>query len=241
MTAPEPLGPEDALYALLPAIHRLRDGEAGEPLRALLAAIGREYRVVAEDIDQLLDDQFIETCAPWAVPFIGDLIGYQPLAQPPGRRRPRPRGSRQLVALRRAKGTVSAIEAAARAATGWSARAAEPFRTLARTEYMNLPRHTGPATADLRDEAALDEAGGAFDALPRTVDVRRVESRRGRHNLDQVAVFLWPLRAFALTASPAVPAAPGDPRRFRFDPLAPTARSGAARSPSATSPSSPGP
>ena len=46
----------DALYRLLPAVHRLRDADEGEPLRALLAAMAREGAVIEENIEQLLDD-----------------------------------------------------------------------------------------------------------------------------------------------------------------------------------------
>ena len=47
------------------------------PLESLLLLIGEQIAVVAEDLDQLYDDQFIETCAGWVVPYIGDLIGYR--------------------------------------------------------------------------------------------------------------------------------------------------------------------
>ena len=34
---------------------------------------------LAESLEQLYDDQFIETCAEWVAPYIGDLIGYRTL------------------------------------------------------------------------------------------------------------------------------------------------------------------
>lgn len=69
----------DRLYNLLPAVYRLRDAEQGEPLRALLAAFAQEFAALEENVEQLYDDQFIETCADWVAPYIGDLIGYRPL------------------------------------------------------------------------------------------------------------------------------------------------------------------
>jgi hypothetical protein len=54
------------LYALLPAIYRTRDVENGNPLQALLAVMASQSAVVEENIQQLYDDQFIETCAPSA-------------------------------------------------------------------------------------------------------------------------------------------------------------------------------
>ena len=49
------------------------------PLQSLLMLIGSRLAILADDLDQLYDDQFIETCAPWVIPYIGDLIGYQPV------------------------------------------------------------------------------------------------------------------------------------------------------------------
>ena len=69
----------DALYELLPAVHRSRDAAQGYPLRALLRVINEQVAVVETDIAQLYDDWFIETCADWAVPYIGDLVGYRPV------------------------------------------------------------------------------------------------------------------------------------------------------------------
>jgi len=47
------------------------------PLQSLLMLVEEQLAALAEDLDQLYDDQFIETCAPWVIPYIGDLIGYQ--------------------------------------------------------------------------------------------------------------------------------------------------------------------
>ena len=55
----------DRLYALLPAVYRIRDQAQGEPLRALIGLIAKEFEALEETVEQLYDDQFIETCAPW--------------------------------------------------------------------------------------------------------------------------------------------------------------------------------
>ena len=65
------------LYRLLPAIYRIRDEKHGGALRDLLSVIAEQIAVLEEDLEQLYDDQFIETCAPWVIPYIGDLIGYR--------------------------------------------------------------------------------------------------------------------------------------------------------------------
>ena len=66
-------------YELLPAIYRLRDAEHDEALKSYLTVFAEQITVIQENVDQLYDDQFIETCAEWAVPYIGDLIGYKAL------------------------------------------------------------------------------------------------------------------------------------------------------------------
>ena len=73
----------ERLYELLPAVYRVRDGEAMAQspgvLRALLEVIASAVEVLEEDLAQLYDDQFVETCASWVAPYIGDLIGYRTL------------------------------------------------------------------------------------------------------------------------------------------------------------------
>ena len=78
MTHPERL---DGLYQLLPPIYRDRDAAENYPLRDLLRVIGEQVLAVEDDVSQLYDGWFIETCAAWVVPYIGDLIGYQPVRE----------------------------------------------------------------------------------------------------------------------------------------------------------------
>src|SRR5947207_9541599 len=100
------------MYDLLPAIDRIRDLERGEPLKALLTVIAEQVAVLEEDLAQLYDDQFIETCAPWVVPYIGDLVGARGINDPEGEAAAFT--ERALVAdtirLRRRKGTAAVLE-----------------------------------------------------------------------------------------------------------------------------------
>ena len=54
----------DRLYNLLPVVYRQRDTEQAEPLRALLQIIAEQVNLVEDDIAQLYENWFIETCAP---------------------------------------------------------------------------------------------------------------------------------------------------------------------------------
>ena len=53
---------KDRLYELLPVVHRRRDAEQGYPLKALLRVIAEQVDIVEDDIEQLYDNWFIETC-----------------------------------------------------------------------------------------------------------------------------------------------------------------------------------
>jgi hypothetical protein len=100
--------------------------------------------------------------------------------------------------------------------TGWKATAVEFFQRLVMTQYMNHLRPHCIAAPDMRRWEPLARVGTAFDTIMHTVDVRRIASGRGRHNIPNVGVFLWRIDAFPLSASPAVAL---DDRRWRFHPL----------------------
>src|SRR5262245_56044987 len=131
----------DQIYALLPAIHRIRDAEVGQPLRALLGVIGEQVGAREQDLAEFYADEFIETCAPWVVPYIGELIGGTPLL--PGV--PGTSGGRAEVAntigYRQRKGTVIALEQLGADVTGRPVRAVEYFRRLAVNQSF---RHLRP-------------------------------------------------------------------------------------------------
>src|ERR1039457_6504919 len=72
----------DRLYELLPVVHRTRNLEQGEPLHALLRVIAGQVNVAEDDIAGLYATWFIETCQDWVVPYIGQLVGYEPAVDP---------------------------------------------------------------------------------------------------------------------------------------------------------------
>lgn len=211
------------LFELLPAIHRIRDAELARagglqrgPLEELITVLAEQIGVAEESLDQLYDDLFIETCADWVVPYIGDLIGYRSLHRvAPGASSARAEVA-HTIALRRRKGTALVLEQLARDVTGWDARAVEYFQRLCTTQYMNHPRLHNLQSPDLRGSEALEWIATAFETANRTVDVRRIESGRGRHNIPNVGLHLWRIQAWPHRESPA---AREGPRRYRASPL----------------------
>jgi len=206
----------DRLYNLLPTMYRLRDVERGEPLRALLSVIDEQVAVLEEDLAQLYDDLFAETCASWALPYIGDLIGYRALyGVTTDVSNPRAEVA-NTVAFRRRKGTASVLEEMARSVTGWPARVAELRDLLATTQYLNHLRPTHRVTPDLRQIESLERLRTPFNRLAHTADVRRIDSERGVFNIPNIAIFLWRLRRYPITTGTAKQIAPGC---FTFHPL----------------------
>lgn len=193
----------------------LQNNALGGPLASLLAVFAEQVAVLQEDLDQLYDDQFIETCADWVVPYIGELVGSRALHGIAGIASPRADVA-HTTENRRHKGTVPVIEQVARDVTGWDASAVEFFQRLIVTQYMNHIRPRCAAAPDMRRWEPLERVGTAFDPIMRTIDVRRIASRRGRYNIKNIGVFLWRLNAYPLRGSPA---ARLDARRWRFHPL----------------------
>jgi hypothetical protein len=223
----------DRLYELLPVVYRLRDAEQGYPLRGLLAVITEQVNLVEADIAQLYENWFIETCQDWVVPYIGDLIGYTPVHEAgeprdvtePGAARNRILIPRREVAntirYRRRKGTIALLEELAMAVAGWPARAIEFFRLLGVAQNINYLHMDRGFMADLRDGDVLDLINGPFDELAHTVDVRRINSHReiGRYNIPSVGIFVWRLKTYSVTKTPAYCLEDVGPQCFTFSVL----------------------
>jgi hypothetical protein len=203
-------------------VYRIRDAEQGGVLRELVDVLAGQVNVLAESLEQLYDDEFIETCAPWAAAYIGDVIGYRTLhGVVPQVASPRAEVA-NTIRYRRRKGTVSVLEQLAADVTGWPAHAVEFFELLVATQYMNHARPHAAATTDLRGEARLELSGtfqaGAFDTFAHTAEMRRVTRRSGRYNILNVGIFLWRVQALRLVRVPLVDV-DGTGVRFRFDAL----------------------
>jgi len=233
---------KEKLYSLLPAIYRERDATLGEPLRALLRIIQGQADLLEDDIWRLWQNVFIETCDPWVVPYIGDLVANIPLfdagriRQPDTARTlfPDLRGPRLLpdVALRgradvaktiyyrRRKGTLPMLEELARDVSGWGAHAVEMFELLGWTQCVrNHLRMHSLRTPDIRRVEPMDRLNGPFDTISHTVDVRHISPLEGWYNIKNIGFFLWRLNSYELENVAARPA-PGAPGfGYHFSPL----------------------
>ncbi|MEO1079471.1 MAG: hypothetical protein AAFY29_07945 [Pseudomonadota bacterium] len=228
----------DRLYKLLPAIHRIRDAEHGQPLRALLGVMEEQLEQLEQDISGLYDDWFIETCDEWLLPYIGDLLGVRLLNNIDSGG---VYSQRALVANtishRRRKGTLLMLEDLARDVTGWSAHAVAFFEHLGWTQNLNHLRYDfaanpNPRNPDILNPAAVNRVGsvnlrsldvldridGAFDETSHTVDVRPPGQLEGWHNIRHLGLFLWRLQSFPLSSVRPRPSL-ASPEGFHFSPL----------------------
>ena len=225
----------DRIFELLPAFLRLRDAEEGQrikgrvapgdprppedfgPLRTLASLIAREAQIVDEGLNQQYANAFIETCAPWVIPYLGDLLGVRGLADIPEGIDMRARVANALD-LRSRKGTLRALEHASADASGWPVFAVEYWKRLVHTQAMRLPHLNMGKTVDLRDKPALARIGTPFARTARNADVRRIDSMGGRWNLGNIGLHVWRLRPYSITTHRVFPVAAGR-RDFRFHPL----------------------
>jgi hypothetical protein len=224
----------DRLYELLPAIYRVRDAENGMPLRALMQVIAGQAAVLQDNIRQLYDDEFIETCAQWVIPYIGDLLGATPVYQVGSATSRRRAEVANTIGYRRRKGTLLGLDQVAADVSGRPALAVEFFKRLITTESMRHVRPKHEANVNLRAGSRLDRLAGPFDTLNRTVEVRRIAPRirpatdpdaapcdvalhgGGKYNIPDIGICLWRWKPDQALNAPAFQV---DGRRYLFSPI----------------------
>ena len=84
------------MFDRLPEIYRVRDAEQSPPdqLRAYLGAVEEAFGALHDNIAQLYDDLFIDTCDDWVIPYLADLLGTTHLKGEPDAARRRRRHDR---------------------------------------------------------------------------------------------------------------------------------------------------
>ncbi|HEY9639192.1 MAG TPA: phage tail protein, partial [Coleofasciculaceae cyanobacterium] len=224
--------PADRLYNLLPAIYRIRDAAEDEPLRALLAIIEQELGTVEENINDLYENWFIETCEEWVVPYIGDLLDVRDLYAAASRtygQQERRAYVANTLAYRRRKGTTPVLEQLVRDVTGWRSRAVEFFQLLSTSQQLNHARSAN-TSVNLHAASLPDLVGTPFEQrVAYTAEVRRIGSggrqdlRPGRYGTASVGLFVWRLQSYLIERGTARAALnlpkPMSGRCYTFSPL----------------------
>ncbi len=206
------------IFSLLPQVHRARDIAQGHPLEALFTALESQSLALHANIGSLYDNWFIETCQPWLIPYLGDLVALDPvlasLELP---------GLRTLVAnltdYRSRRGTLVCLGHAATAISGWSCMA---------VDLDNFRSGTWAAGAPQAGTWRIQARGG--DPAAGLVAARSVDLRRGAPVAGTgipglpggvpgtMGLLAWPLRPVRLYGVEARPVAEV-PGAFHLSPL----------------------
>ena len=214
----------EKVWEWIPAIYKDEDGLPPNPdvLRSIVLILARQSAIARRSIDRLWEDQFIELCDDWAIPYIGDLVGTR-LVHELNRRGRRVDVARTIF-YRRRKGTPHVLEILIRDITGWDGVLVESFRRLARTRHGLDPEPDGlegfvtqtppGGWARLTTTRVADLIDGPFDETAHTADFRQLRGKLGRYNIPKLNFHLFRLLPFEVNFATA---ANFGERRFVFD------------------------
>jgi hypothetical protein len=216
----------EKIWEMIPAYYREEDALAVNPgvLRALVSVLAEQAATLRRSNDRLWDDEFIDLCDSWAVPYLADLVATRLVSSL------NTRGRRIDVAktiyYRRRKGTPRILEELISDITGWDGIVVEEFRRLARTWHKLDPKPTPLAGrftgtppggyADLRRPRGAELAGTPFDEYFHSPDVRLQRGTDGIYNIPKIAFHLYRLTAYPVSGVTPWPG-PNN-RTFTFDP-----------------------
>ncbi len=198
----------EKLWALIPEHYREQDGLA-EPrgvLRGFVEVLAQQAATLRRSNDHLWDDNFIDLCSEWAVPYIGELVATRMVSAL------NLRGRRVDVAktiyYRRRAGTPRILEELIADITGWEGKLVEEFLRLGRMRHGLDPKPeplaglltgTSPGGwADLRSAHGAELADSPFDEFHHTPDVRRPRGRDGRYGIAKLGFHLYRLASTRL-------------------------------------------
>ena len=216
----------EKLWATIPEYYREEDGLAEPPgvLRGFVEVLAQQAANLRRSNDRLWDDNFIDLCSEWAVPYIGELVATRMVSAL------NLRGRRVDVAktiyYRRRAGTPRILEELIADITGWEGKLVEEFRRLGRMRHGLDPKpqplaglltRTLPGGwANLRSAHGAELAGSPFDEFHHTPDVRRPRGRDGRYGIAKLGFHLYRLASTRLDDITPRPGA--NPGTFTFDP-----------------------
>jgi hypothetical protein len=214
----------EKLWDWIPAIYRDLDGLAARPhaLRAIVQGIAEQVAVARRNIDRAWDNQSIEHCDDWSVPYIGDLVGTRLV--PALNYRARRVDVARTIFYRRRSGTLHVLAELFTDMTGWDGVVVESFRRLGRTAHGldPQPRAVGRytrtpmgAVADLRCVRGVELAHGPWDELSHTADLRQHRGHAGRYGIPKLNHHIYRMLAHQVVAPTPYSFTT---RRFTFDP-----------------------
>lgn len=214
----------EKLWDWIPGVYRDADAAAQNQhvLRAIIQAIAEQAAVARRSIDRLWEDQSIEFCDDWVVPYHGDLVGTRLV--PALNARARRVDVARTIYYRRRAGTVTVLEQLILDMATWDGAVVESFRRLGRTRHALDPvqspvgRYTGtPAggIADLRQPRGAELAHGTWDEYSHNADLSQHRGHTGRYGIPKLNHHIYRMQAYKVEAPTPYEFTP---RQFTFDP-----------------------
>jgi hypothetical protein len=213
------------IWEWIPAIYKDEDGLASNPdvLRSMVQIFASQAAVARRSIDRLWEDEFIELCDDWVIPYLGDLVGTRLVHEL--NRRGRRVGVARTIFYRRRKGTPRVLEILIGDITGWQGVMVETFKRLARTRHGFDPEPAGlegfitqtppGGWAKLTSVRGANLVDGPFDEFAHTPDFRQLRGHLGRYNIPKLNFHLFRLIPFEVNFATRFDFGEG---RFTFDP-----------------------
>ncbi len=198
----------EKIWTLIPEYYREEDGLAEPPgvLRGFVEVLAQQAATLRRSNDSLWDDEFIDLCAEWAVPYIGELVATRMVSAL--NLRARRVDVAKTIYYRRRAGTPRILEELIADITGWEGKLVEEFRRLGRTRHgldpfpeplAGLLTGTQPGGwANLRSAHGAELADSPFDEFHHTPDVRRPRGRDGRYGIAKLGFHLYRLKSTRL-------------------------------------------
>ncbi len=223
----------EKIWDRIPEMYRDQDGRPAttsdrggqHQLRALVEVLAGQAAVLRRSVDRVWDDEFIDLCDDWAVPYLGDLVATRMVSALD--KRARRVDVANTVYYRRRAGTLRVLEELVGDITGWEGVVVEQFQRLGRAWHGLDPlpgTRLGPMTgtprggsADLRRPVGAQRAGGPFDEFAHSADVRRHAGTSGRYAIPKLAFQLY--RLGSLPVVQTRPTRAVNARSFTLDPL----------------------
>ncbi len=188
-------------YQMLPEIYRYQDERRGNPLKAYLSVLEETYQSLEDGLNQLFENCFIETCEPWVIPYIGELVGFKlPAENLEGLARMRPLVANAL-ANRRRKGSHASLEKLLSQVTGWGICVKEGTDGPIITQHMAAPSEKKQGTVSLHS-SEVAWLGSPFENSSRTVDIRSSDSEKdnsGSGSPFSLNINIWRLQSFQIS------------------------------------------
>ena len=216
----------EKLWETIPSIYRHEDGLAEEPgvLRAVVQVLAKQAAILRRSQDSLWDDQFIDLCNEWAVPYIGELLATRLLSAK--NKRGRRIDVAKTIYYRRRKGTPRVLEELIFDISGWEGKMIEQFQKLVRARHgldadpeTLAGRYSGTLPggwADLRNRHTGELTNEPFEEYFHIPDVRRHHGLNGRYSIPKLAFYLYRLQVYEAIGITPFPF--GDGLRYTFDP-----------------------